>query len=310
MKLSLCLTALLASLAALPTAPTKATEPPEPDPVRISMVQTLFHDVPTPIVNMITPPFKSLMKDFTGLNGAPHAGGDAFEIAQKLMDGTTHLGVLHGVEYAWVAAKYPELKPLMLAVSKHHALKAHVMVRDDCTCAEFAELKGKDLAVPFRPREHLRLYVEKSCRVCGQCDPKSFFAQVTKPAHAEMALDDVLTGKSFACVVDTLAVESYAEVKPGCYKRLKTLQSSDPFPTAVVVYRQGALSTATLEKFRKGMISANKNERGRDMMSMWKLTGFEPVPADYEQACANIMKAYPPPVPANVVSRPVGNRGE
>jgi ABC-type phosphate/phosphonate transport system substrate-binding protein len=310
MKMSLCLTALLASAFTVPTH-SNATEPAAPDPVRISMVQTLFHDVPTPIVNLLTPPFKSLMKDFTGLNGAPAAGGDAFEIAKNLMEDKTHLGVLHGVEYAWVAAKYPEIKPLMIAVSKHHALKAHLMVRDDCPCGQFIELKGKDLAVPFRAREHLRLFVEKQCRVCAQCDPKSFFTTVTKPSGGEAALDDVLTGKSFAAVVDTISLETYAELKPGCYKRLKAMSESDPFPTAVIVYRQGALSDATLEKFRKGMISANQNPRGRDLMSMWKLSGFEAVPANYEEMCANIMRAYPAPVPAAVVSRPVvGDRGE
>jgi hypothetical protein len=53
------------------------------------------------------------------------------------------------------------------------------------------------------------------------------------------------------------------------------------------------------------MINANKNERGRDLMTLWKLTGFEAVPTDYVAKCAEIMKAYPPPVQATTVSRPV-----
>src|SRR4051812_22112352 len=161
---SLALTALLAAMAViLPVLPGAANDKGEPDPVRIGMVQTLFADVPTPLVNLVTPTFKSLMKDFTGLNGDPNAGGDAFEIGKKLMDDKLHIGVLHGVEFAWVAQKYPEIKPLMIAVSKYHSLKAHVIVKGDCPCVEFAELKGKDFAVPFRAREHLRLYVEKNC---------------------------------------------------------------------------------------------------------------------------------------------------
>ncbi len=309
MKLSISLTLLLAAAStSLSPRSTTATEKGEPDPVRIGMVQTLFADVPTPLVNLLTPPFKSLMKDFTGLSGQPGAGGGPFDIAKELMEDKIHLGVLHGVEFAWVSQKYPDIKPLMVAVSKYHSLKAHLVVRGDCECVEFIELKGKDIGVPFRAREHLRLYVEKSCRVAGQCDPKSFFGHVKKPAHAEAALDDVLTGKSFAAVVDTLAWENYSDVKPGCYKKLKAMKESDAFPTAVVVYRQGALSDATLNKFRQGMIAANKNERGRDLMSMWKLTGFEDVPANYLQNCAAIMRAYPPPVTATVVSRPGGDR--
>jgi hypothetical protein len=53
------------------------------------------------------------------------------------------------------------------------------------------------------------------------------------------------------------------------------------------------------------MINANKNERGRDLMTLWKLTGFEAVPADYTAKCAEIARAYPPPVQATPVSRPV-----
>ncbi|MEI7687478.1 MAG: PhnD/SsuA/transferrin family substrate-binding protein [Planctomycetota bacterium] len=301
MNVSMLLSALL--MTGNPPAP-PVLIPPEPDVVRIAMVQTLFADVPVPIVNLLTPPFKSLMKDFTGLNGQSGAGGDAYEIANGLMEGKVHLGVFHGVEYAWVSRKYPELKPLMIAVSKYHSLKAHLVVHGDCPCTEFAELKGKDLAVPFRAREHLRLFVEKNCQVSGQCDPKSYFNAVTKPANAEIALDDVLGGKSFAAVVDTLALENYAEVKPGCFKRLKTMKESDAFPTAVIVYREGTLSAATLNKFRQGMISANKSDRGRDLMSLWKLTGFEAVPADYEQRCAEIVQAYPAPIRATAVSRP------
>ena len=74
MKWSLTLTALLAAMAVtLPVLPGAANDKGEPDPVRIGMVQTLFADVPTPLVNLVTPTFKSLMKDFTGLNGDPNA---------------------------------------------------------------------------------------------------------------------------------------------------------------------------------------------------------------------------------------------
>lgn len=304
MNLSLVLAAALATGTAPATPDSAPPASADPSLVKIGMVQTLFTDVPTPIVNLLTPPFKSLMKDFTGLNGQPMAGGDAFEIAKGLMNEEIHLGVFHGVEFAWVSQMHPDLKPLMIAVSKYPALKGHLIVRGDAKAADFADLKGKELAVPFRAREHLRLFIEKQCRATGQCDPKSYFGQVTKTPHAEAALDDVLSGKMCAAIVDTLALESYAEVKPGCYKRLKTLQESEPFPTAVVVYKQGALSDATLGKFRQGMMSANKSDRGRDLMSLWKLTSFEPVPADYLERCAEIMRAYPAPIPATAVSRP------
>jgi ABC-type phosphate/phosphonate transport system substrate-binding protein len=281
-----------------------AVEKGDPDPVRIAMVQTLFADVPIPLVNLLTPQFRGLMKDFTGLNGAPSAGGDAYSIAKDLVDDKVHLGVLHGVEYAWVKAKHPELEPLMIAVSKYNALKAHVVVRGDSEAAKFCDLKGKDCSVHFRAREHLRLFVEKSCLVHGKCDPKSYFGSVVKSANAETALDDVLAGKLEAAVVDTIGWEVYANVKPGCHKRLKVLEDSESFPTAVVVYHRGALNDATLNKFRQGMMSAIKSAKGRDLMNLWKLTSFEAVPPTYEADCAAIARSYPAPIVATTVSRP------
>jgi hypothetical protein len=30
-------------------------------------------------------------------------------------------------------------------------------------------------------------------------------------------------------------------------------------------------------------------------MTLWRLTAFEPIPADYEKTLTDIVKAYPPP---------------
>src|SRR5262245_16896036 len=187
----------------------------EPDPVRIGKVQTLFNDVPAPVINLLQPPFKALMKEHTGLNGLPGPGGDPWTLAKDVAEDRVHLAVFHGVEYGWVSQKYPELKPLMIAVSKYHALKAHLIVKADSDVKGFADLKGQGLSIPFRAREHLNLFTEKHCTVCGQCAPKSFFKAVNKPLSSESALDDVISGKIGAAIVDTLAWESYAEVHPG-----------------------------------------------------------------------------------------------
>jgi len=72
--------------------------------------------------------------------------------------------------------KISDIKPLMIAVSKYHSLKAHVIVKGDCPCVEFDELKGKDFAVPFRAAR-ICVSTSRKTALCGQCDPKSFFNQ-------------------------------------------------------------------------------------------------------------------------------------
>ena len=78
--------------------------------------------------------------------------------------------------------------------------------------------------------------------------------------------------------------------------RLKVIQNSEVFPTACIAYRKGALDEAVLKKFKDGMVSANKNDRGRSLMGQWQITGFEAVPDDYDRTIADILKAYPAPV--------------
>lgn len=299
-RFALLILSLAVSTAGWP-APAPAVEP---DPVRIGMVQTLFNDVPPVLISLLQPPFKSMMKEFTGLNGLPGPGGDAYTMAKDIAEDRVHLGVFQGVEFGWVSQKYPDLKPLMIAVSKYHSLKAHLIVKADGGVSGFADLKGQEIGIPFRAREHLNLFAEKYCSQAGQCVPKAYFSRVNKPLSSEAALDDVLSGKAGAAIVDTLAWESYAETHPGRYRKLKSAIDSDPFPTAVVVYRQGFLSDATLAKFRKGMTSANQSEKGRELMTMWKLTGFEPVPPNYGDMVTNIVRAYPAPVAATAVALP------
>jgi ABC-type phosphate/phosphonate transport system substrate-binding protein len=96
-------------------------------------------------------------------------------------------------------------------------------------------------------------------------------------------------------VVDSVSLHCYEQVKPGCFARLRVLHKSECFPAAVIVYRKGALDADTLERFKSGMITANQNERGRELMTLWKLTAFEAVPDDFEQVLAGILKTYPTP---------------
>ena len=59
----------------------------------------------------------------------------------------------------------------------------------------------------------------------------------------------------------------------------------------------GAFLETILERASVGaaLLDAGQTPRGRQMLTLWKLTGFEPVPADYAQTLADIVRAYPPP---------------
>jgi len=168
------------------------------------------------------------------------------------------------------------------------------VVRKDQDMADMGDLRGKVLALAKRTKQHCRLFLERRCLAGGE-QAQRFFAQVTKPASVEEALDDVVNGEVQATVVDSGSLEWYRERKPGCYARLKTLQESEPFPAGVVAYRPGALDEAVAHRFRDGMISAHQSERARNLLKLCQITGFAAVPDDYDKLLADIAKLYPPP---------------
>jgi len=271
-------------------------------PVRIGMVASIFADVPPTLVQILSPSFGTMMKEFTGLDGTLIVGGDPFEVSKDLKDGKLQLAVYHGFEFAWAQERDPALKPLLVAVNKHRSLKAHLVVRIDCDAKCVSEMKGDAFALPRKSREHCKLFLDKQCLENAGCDAKTCL-KINVPSHAEAALDAVASGKAKATVVDTIALDTYRDIKPSVFARLKVMKESENFPTGVVAYREGSLAPELVARFREGMIAANKNARGRDMLSMWKITAFEPVPNDYQQMLNDILKAYPAPIAPTKLSR-------
>jgi ABC-type phosphate/phosphonate transport system substrate-binding protein len=263
-----------------------------PDPVRIGLVRSFLRDLPPPMVQLMMQPFSALMKAQTGLNGVLVPCRDAFDLGRQLHEDKTQLGVFNGFEFAWAHQKYPDLKPLCIVINRQRHLTANLVVRDDSDISSLADLKGKVVGVARYSPAHCRLYLNRLTREVD-AEPKQFFAKVVVPANVEDTLDDVLRGKLQAAVVDGVSLECYQQVKAACFARLKVLKKSEVFPAAVVACREGTLNAEALTRFREGMVSANQNERGRDLMSMWKITAFENVPPDYEATLASIAQAYP-----------------
>src|SRR5688572_24096182 len=98
----LAVAALAAGLCLLtgPQAPVGASNKGAPT-VRVGMVNTLFRDLAPPMVQVLIQPFGKLMKSQTGLNGEMVLAGDAHALGQQLSEEKLHLGVFHGVEFAW-----------------------------------------------------------------------------------------------------------------------------------------------------------------------------------------------------------------
>jgi hypothetical protein len=262
----------------------------DPEIVRIGVMETLFQDTSPAVRESFAPEFSKLAKDFTGFKCVTLQGLNPFTAAKQLDTGKWHLGVFQGVEFAWLQGKYPKLKPLMVVIFQEPKVRALLVTKESGAIKGFANLKGQEVNI-LQTKLHCRLFADKGAGGKAQ----GFFSKIWQVRSAEDTLDELVRGKVKAAVVDTPSLDYYKNLQPGRFKTLKIVAQSDVFPETAVLYKEGALSDGMLKKFREGMLKANKSEKGRQVMSDFRITSFQPVPDDYQKYLTSILKAYPGP---------------
>lgn len=263
--------------------------------VRIGLSGTLFRDVPEAIIGAMSRPFNQAMSAEVGIAGELVKAGDGYDLAGRLMDNREQLGIFTGFEFAWAKQKYPDLKPLAVAVAGKEPPHAVVVVPAGSAVKEWADLKGKCLSHPRAIRPHVQLYLDRQIQLL-ETRKNDFFRKVVVNPESTEVIDDVAEGVAEAGLVDNVTWDWYCKNKPKRTAKLRVALQSEKFPATVVAYYPGNLDDKTAKLLRKGMLNAHENATGKQLMSLWKMTGFEEVPKDFEQSLKEIAKAYPPPV--------------
>jgi ABC-type phosphate/phosphonate transport system substrate-binding protein len=248
----------------------------------------------------------TLIESQTKLKAEISVVADPDSLAERLAAGKTTLGVFPGCEFAWVRQQHPKLCPLMVAVNGSPHLHALVLVRQDAPAKSFGDLQSRAVALPRGTRQHCSLFFERSCKALDAA-PDKFCSRIDTPASAEEALDEMVDGQVDAVILDGASLECYLRRKPGRGAQLRELARSETFPATVIAYQAGAVDETHLKKFREGLHAAKQTALGRQALIMWRITGFEPVPKDYEQTLTDIAKAYPKPA-AKASDRPAPAR--
>lgn len=261
--------------------------------ITVGLAGSLFPGMSNDMLAMAAKPFQSLLEQATGVKGTVVQGGSPRELASKLKKDEVQLGVFQGIEYAWGRTVNDKIEPIVICVNQTRTLKAHLIVRASWKGTKVADLEGKSLILPAEVREHCRAFLDYRCVTKGRA-PKKFYSSVNKAADVEEALDEVCDGNATASVVDALAWSSYKSGKPGCAKKLRLLETSEPFPTSVVACQSGRFGGAQVGRFRDGLIASKNTERGKRLMEFLRMTGFEAIPKDFDDLTTSIVKAYPP----------------
>jgi len=233
---------------------------------------------------------QSFVKEETGFKNDIHTEKDWRILVGKMDKGDPHLGVLQGYEFAWARKDHPRLKPLAIAINVHRYPVVYAVTHKNGKATDLAGLQGQSVFMPTTTTGILRLYVEKQS---GK-KLEDFFSKVIHKDNIEDGLDDVVDGNIQAAVLEGAALEAFKRRKPGRFKQLKEVAKSEPFPPAVVTYVEGVLSDATLQRFREGMVNSSKKEKGQTLLTLFRLSGFETVPADFDKVLDETAKKYPP----------------
>jgi ABC-type phosphate/phosphonate transport system substrate-binding protein len=235
---------------------------------------------------------KHFFKTETGLDNDLVPQDSWRELAAKLAAKELPLGVFEGYEFAWAQARHPELKPLMLAVKGARYPVACVVVRKDDSARDFGDLAGRPAAVPATSRGFPSFFVERQAHNQGKT-PAEFFGKISVAETLEIAVDEVVDKTASAAVVDRSGLEAYRQMKPGRFGMLREVAYSDPVLPVIIAWVPSAADQATIDRFRNGLLRASRQERGRMLLALFRLTALEDVPPDFDQMLAATRKAFP-----------------
>lgn len=273
--------------------------------VQMGMIQSLFRGSETGALLAQTSPLGDMLLSQTDMKGQVSVVSEPEELVQQVNKGDLHIAVIHGIEYAWVRDKYPDVKPLVLAVNRDVQLKALILVRDDSKIQNLADLHGKTFSFPRRAFNHVYLYLHRAIQDAG-FDPTAFFAPSPTPASNEHAIESVVDGTTDGTIIDAVSWSVYCQRKPGRAKKLRAIQESGWFPTATVVYNAKNSDPKLTEKVREALIKSNETVLGRQMLTLWRLTQFSQVPNNYDGLLTSVVKTYPTYFkPAAFIAEPV-----
>lgn len=264
-------------------------------PLRMSISTALFDGMSEKLITAMMQPFRGLLKVQTGLDGELIPVGDGLQIANGLKDDKLQVAVMEGIEFAWAHEKNPELKALMIAVNRKPYGKSLLIVRKNSPVKSFGDLKGKTLSDYRYTRIFSRLFLDRRCHELAGIGHKEFFSKVVKKDFAEEMIDEVIEGNVDAAIIEEVCLDCYQRRKPARMNQIRVLEESERFPASVVVYKAGKLDKQTQQKLRDGMLGAGSTALGRQLMTLWQMTGFELVPETFDTSCKEIIKIYPSP---------------
>lgn len=278
------LQAMLASGILLPWSFTRAGSQ---EPVKVALLESVFAGQDRDKVVEQIKPFADIIQKDT----KTEAVFDVMSLPQveaEFKAGKIQLVILTGLEYAWLQAGHADAKALLVASTDEGSTRTVVVTKESDVAKDLKELSGAKVAIPDRVPFVSQYYLETTL---GQPLEKAF--QIKKAGNVDDTLEEVLDGNVRAAFVTGAGMEVFKERKPGRFKKLKAVHTSIDFPPATVMYHEKYADKDALAKFKDALLKSNEKPEGARVLTLYKLKGFEVVPAGFEQKVQEVAKAYP-----------------
>ena len=259
--------------------------------VKIGMIDTLFQEKDERKIMAQMEPFANLVRKQTMTDGEFVVIRGIEEMGRRLASGKLQMAVVHGIEYGWLRDICPQCRPLLVAVNRDTFLQAHILVNANSDFQSLDDLKGKVLVLSEQVPYHARFYL----RHAVPTDPDQFFQQ-KRVRNTDAAIEAVATGAADATLVSKSSFDVYQRRKPARARRfLRILSESPRYPVPLLVYKPGRVADPTLERFKQALLTAHENASGRQTLTLWRLSRFEPVPPDFESLVEDFLRRHPHP---------------
>lgn len=235
--------------------------------------------------------------------------GQASAIVKRLEDEHINLALFNGIEYAWLKAGYAELPPLVTAYTTDIRMRACIVVREDSKEKTLLDLKGKTILMPERLPHHAYVYLHHAIMKQGG-DPKTYFKQSTTISDSNEGIESIIDEQADSILLDHDSWIGYQERKPARAKKLRVLQKSVAFPTAVILYNKNSWSRLEILMLRMGLCNAHQKPYSRQLLNFWGVSKFVPCTAKYQKAVEEILREIPDPItPCTFIAKKITLQG-
>lgn len=218
---------------------------------------------------------------------------DLLRFGKEINDGTVHLGVIWGLEYGWLRARWPDLRPMAVSVQRKLAYESRVMVRQGFDARTLVDLKGKRLATYWGASLMDRMYLNKLLKDNKET-VKSFFKEVKNYPTVKSAILAVRNNDADCLVVNMVAYARHVTTGPKL--KLDYLLPSEPFPDVVIIGRPDRLDSLRPALWRNLQTSLERIHRtaeGRQCVDFWMVEQFSRPGKTFEQLVRERLRDYP-----------------